>query len=231
LEQYRCVVNKYIGHKILHPDGVVICICGANDLAEYNRKAVARIPALYDTNMGGGFLSSAVDGVTYPTPRESYNHVIDKIPLVHYFGNTALTRLADHSAVLSAIAPTLTDYAADFSLFRKSAYEAFISNARGEDKEDADYHHFRQWFAEYAKGIKTECKTEGIPVRFFLLPDEAMVNSGKTPQFPDVISLDAKMFTIADYLPERNDHPNNEGHNKIFRAIKDSLDADKALKP
>ena len=213
--QYECVVREYIGAQKLKPALVAVCICGANDITGVTpRIATPGTPLFFDTN-GGCMKSEAFDSTHYlKTAREVYSNALALLDYLN-FGSGTLARLIDHSPLASACLRLVTAFAVPVVLlFDKTAYlnltAAICTNAYfGIDHQ--------------LRAMQTICAAEGVPLKFLLIPNKRMIEQKHAAQIPGVISLDPKPLSANDYPDWAHDHPNTEGHRKIYEQLRKVL--------
>lgn len=208
-EQYKSVVKKYILSRKIIPDEVVIFLC-SNDLYEPPRKPSPCIPLLYDTNAGLLY----ADG--FATAAESYAQILNDITVRGILGNGWLTACFGQTVITSKLVNLLR-----FPLFiwQKKKYDFLVKMLRMLWQEILPS--TPHTLEDYLIAIRQDCGKANVPVRIILVPGSEMVKNGVAPQIPGVISLDPKKLSPTDYADD--DHPNNEGHEKIAQQIKDAL--------
>jgi hypothetical protein len=208
LEQYNAVVNEYIATGSLKPSMVLICVCGANDLSPRPYGSVLRnIPRLFWTN--AGCLESVQGSYVCPTAQEAYERQIKQMTIEGIMGKNWFTKVVGAMYVTSKLIGTLYQIThLGFLLFDERIYTEILiainpQNAIAE-------------IEPYINHIKAVCQSQSIPVLFVLIPGHMMVSNKHIPHLPGIISLDPYPFRAEDYPPEYADHPNSEGHRKIF---------------
>ncbi len=216
MAQYKAIVREYIVHRKLSPDKVLVCI-SRNDLQNtVDRKLTPGVIIQYCTNAGGFDSYFPAQDTVVATAKGAYAFILKQYTVKGILGEGWWSAVIGKSVLASRLTGWLVS-----SSFIHRLLSGTLFTGLGKEKHFAGY-------ANLTQEIKANCTGAGIPVVFILLPSKFDEGEAAAPQFEDVVSLNNNVVAPADYPTGVDDHPNNEGHRKLFVAIKQILDTVKS---
>lgn len=222
LVQYQAVTKKYILSGILKPQLVVVCI-SRNDL--YNIPERRLSPGIITDfcTSAGGFHSFCPDiDTVVGGAQATYSFILEHYTLIPYIGNGWHTYIISRSVVLSGLLNWFSNSTiVRYLISNEADLKKSVPKVRG-DKSDHTQERIEQ--------IKSYCDGVKIPIIFILLPSKYAFGELTPPQFKNVLALNNNVVPIEDYPTGTDDHPNNDGHYKLYVAIKKILDNNEQAK-
>ena len=205
LLQYEAVVNEYITGGKIKPDRMVVCL-SRNDLNPLPyRKLTPGVPMLYTTNAGGIYAFQGEDTV-YSSARETYRSLYNKYTVAGILGEGVLAAVISKSVVASRLLGWLTGL-------------VFLDEDAGEQPLVADT------LQKSIAHIQQVCARANLPVLFILLPGKFNSGEETAGQLKGITVLNNNLLAPANYPTGADDHPDDDGHRKLFVAIKQILDS------